>query len=170
MSHEERPATVCSEILGHRDEARFAARHVDEVSVSAEDASKRRLRLRTESGRDVGVDLPRGSFLADGAVLDDDGDQIMVVHRPPEPIMRVRIDRALDSDARVAAALRLGHAFGNQHVPVEVAEGELLVAITTSQDVARRTLEALHLDGVDARFEEHALAQERPLSGHAHSH
>ena len=113
---------------------------------------------------------PRGSFLRDGAVLADDGERVVVVSRTPEEIMRVTISGQLDGEARVSAALRVGHAFGSQHVPVEVRDGELLVPITTSREVATRTLETLGLDGVEAQFEIRPLARLRPLSGHAHPH
>ena len=161
---------VCQQILGDEGDAAFANRCVDAVTVAAADASKRRLRLSSKSGLDVVVDLPRGSFLRDGAVLADDGERVVVVSRTPEEIMRVTISGQLDGEARVSAALRVGHAFGSQHVPVEVRDGELLVPITTSREVATRTLETLGLDGVEAQFEIRPLARLRPLSGHAHPH
>lgn len=161
---------VCSEILGHAGDAPFAGRPIDTVSVPSADAPKRRLRLVSEGGVDVAVDLPRGSFLSDGAVLADDGERLLVVRRTPEEVMRVTLSEQLDPQARVAAALRVGHAFGNHHVPVDVAGDELLVPITTSRDVALRTLESLHLDGVEASFELRAIALARPLTGHAHAH
>ncbi len=143
-------------------------RRADPVFVAAADASKRRLRLVSEAGLDGAVDLPRGSFLRDGAVLADDGSTIVVVARTPEEVMRVTISAHLDSEARVAAALRIGHAFGNQHVPAEVVGDELVVPITTSRAVATRTLDGLQLEGVEAQFEQRPLARMRPLAGHVH--
>ena len=159
---------VCSRILGDRTDESFVGRSVDVVSVSAADASKRRLRLLSDSGRDVAVDLPRGSFLRDGVVLVDDGQCIVAVSRTLEDAMLVTISSELDSVVRVAAALKIGHAFGSQHVPAEVVGDTLVVPITTSRDVARRTLEALELAGVEAHFEKRALACSHPLAGHSH--
>ena len=159
---------ICSRILGDLTDEGFSGRNVDAVLVSAADASKRRLRLASNSGRDVVVDLPRGSFLRDGAVLADDGRCIVAVSRALEDAMLVTISRELDSATRVAAALHIGHAFGSQHVPAEVAGDTLVVPITTSRDVARRTLEALELAGVEAHFEQRALACSHPLVGHSH--
>lgn len=159
---------VCREILGDRDAEPFAGRRVDTVGVAAADASKRRLRVASEAGLDLAIDLPRGSFLRDGAVIADDGTTIVVIVRSAEEVMRVTISRKLDSDTRVAAALRIGHAFGNHHVPAEVVGDELVVPITTSPEIAKRTLDLLGLQGVEARFEQRPLALSRPLSGHAH--
>ncbi len=169
MSEEPRPGPlVCSRILGDRTDESFVGRRVDIVFVSAADASKRRLRLVSDSGRDVAVDLPRGSFLRDGAVLADDGQCIVAVSRTLEDAMLVTISGELDSAMRVAAALRIGHTFGSQHVPAEVVGDTLVVPITTSREVARRTLEALELAGVEAHFEKRALACLHPLAGHSH--
>jgi urease accessory protein len=157
-------------ILGQRDDPRFAGREVDELPVRWAEAGRRRLRRSTASGRDAAIDLPRGAFLADGAVLGDDGTRIVVVRRTPEPALVIGISGSLAPDERVEQAALLGHAFGNQHVPVDVAGAELRVPLTTSEAVARFTVEALGLEGLTLRVEDVALARHTPLhaTGHAH--
>ena len=155
-------------ILGQRDDARFAGRAVDELRVTWAEAGRRRLRRVTASGRDVAVDLPRGAFLADGAVLDDDGTRIVAVARTREPALVIRISEELPADERVHCAAVLGHAFGNQHVPVDVEGGDLRVPLTTSEAVARSTVEALALSGVTVSVEIVALARRTPLHATGH--
>jgi urease accessory protein len=157
-------------ILGRRDDPRFAGREVDELPVRWAEAGRRRLRRSTASGRDAAIDLPRGAFLADGAVLGDDGTRIVVVRRTPEPALVIGISESLAADERIERAALLGHAFGNQHVPVDVEGAELRVPLTTSEAVARFTVEALGLDGLTLRVEDVALARHTPLhaTGHAH--
>jgi urease accessory protein len=157
-------------ILGRRDDPRFAGREVDELQVSWAEAGRRRLRRSTASGRDAAIDLPRGAFLADGAVLGDDGTRIVVVRRTPEPALVIGISESLAPDERVRRAALLGHAFGNQHVPVDVEGAELRVPLTTSEAVARFTVEALALDGLTVRVEDVALARHTPLHGPGHGH
>jgi urease accessory protein len=162
---------LAREIIGTADEPRFARRRVERVSIHAVEAERRRLRRVTDAGTDVALDLPAGAYLADGAVLVDDGTRIVVVRRPPEPALVVRLDRALAPETLVEQAARLGHAFGNQHVPVEVDGCEVRVHLTTSMAIARATVERLGLER--ARIEEAsvALARERPAaSGHGHGH
>ena len=115
---------LVTSILGRVDETRFALRRVERLQMTSADASKRRLRGRTDAGSDVAIDLPRGTYVEDGAVLVDDGERIVVVVRKPE-------DGAVHSSRAFARARRarptsgaVGHAFGNQHVPIEVADGE----------------------------------------------
>ena len=157
-------------ILGQRDEARFAGREVDELPVSWAEAGRRRLRRTTTAGTDAAVDLPRGAFLADGAVLADDGTRILVVARTPEPALVIRLSDELGVDERVERAALLGHAFGNQHVPVDVEGGDLRVPLTTSEAVARFTVEALGMSGLRVTVEDVALARRTPLHAKGHGH
>jgi urease accessory protein len=152
------------EIVGDAGEARFAGRHVERLPVDSAAAAKRRLRLVTDAARDVAVDLDRGAYLRDGAVLWDDGERIIVVARTPEPALVVRLPPGPDLVARAA---HLGHAFGNQHVPIEVEGDEIRVLITTSRDIAEQTVRALGLGAVELEFADLPLGRERPLSfGH----
>jgi len=141
------------------------------VPVAWDEASRRRLRRSAEDGSDVAIELAGGGYLADGAVLHDDGERVLAVVRPPEPALVVRFDPALAPGQLVAQALALGHAFGNQHVPVDVEDGEARVPLTTSAAVARATVEALELEGVTVEVAELPLGRLRPLPvGHAHRH
>jgi urease accessory protein len=157
-------------ILGDRNDPHFAGREVDELPVTWAEAGRRRLRRGTRSGQDTAIDLPRGVFLADGAVLHDDGATIVAVRRVPEPALVIRISEHLEPDERVRQAALLGHAFGNQHVPVDVEGAELRVPLTTSEAVARFTVEALGLSGLTVSVEDVTLARRAPLhaTGHAH--
>ena len=157
------------ELLGDAAEARFAGRRVERLAVGSGDASKRRLRGLTDSGTDVAVDLERGAYLRDGAVLDDDGERVVVVERTPEEAMIVRLSSSLGREELLTQAVRLGHAFGNQHVPVEVAAGEIRVPITTSREIAEETARGLGIDA-EVAFALVPLGRERPLTAPAHRH
>lgn len=161
---------VITEILGRADDARFADRRVESVPVSAADASRPRLRLTGAEGSDVAVNLERGTFLFDGAVLHDDGERIIVVARALEQALVVRLDSALTRAEIIGAVARIAHAFGNQHAPVDVQGEELRVLITTSPEIALATIERLGLAGVDAAVQEVQLAREGPLAGRADHH
>jgi urease accessory protein len=159
------------EILGREHEPRFAGRRVERIEVAWDEATKRRLRRVTDAGTDLAVDLPRGTYLADGSVLYDDGERIVVARRRPERALVVRFDTSVPHEQLVEQALRLGHAFGNQHVPVEVEGAAARVPLTTSESVARATVDALGLSAVQIAVARVALGRERPLTAaHAHEH
>jgi urease accessory protein len=157
--------------VGRVEEPRFAGRRVVAVSVAWDEAARRRLRRRAADGTDVAIDLERGAYLADGTVLDDDGERVVVVARPVEPALVVRFDMRLPPACLVAQALAVGHAFGNQHVPIDLEEGVARIPLTTSEAIARATVEALSLEGAVVSVGDVALGRFRPLSGgHGHAH
>lgn len=154
------PDIVVTEILGSAGEPYFAGRREDRLLVAWNDASKSRLRALTESGRDVAVILPRGAYLRSGAVLTDDGQTITIVARSPERALVVDLD-----DPGLAA--RIGHAFGNQHVPIDIVGDELRVPITTSEALATETVRRL---GARATIRSVELWRDRPpATGHRHA-
>jgi urease accessory protein len=157
------------EILGDRTDHAFQGRRVEWLRVDSAEAAKRILRRTTDAGTDVAISLPRGSYLADGAVLADDGERIVVVERTPEAALVVTFSPELSREQLIAAAGRIGHAFGNQHVPVEISEGEIHIPITTSAELVRETIARLDLPGVRVELANVPLGRRRPLPiGHAH--
>lgn len=161
---------LVTSILGRADEARFALRRVERLLLTSADASKRRLRGQTDAGSDVAIDLPRGTYVEDGAVLVDDGERIVVAVRKPEEAAVIRFAHSLEHDELVRHAAHVGHAFGNQHVPIEVADGEVRIRITTSREIAAATLERLELDGVTVTFASVIFGRNRPLAAQHSSH
>lgn len=160
-----------SELLGAASEPRFAGRRVVGVPVAWDEATRRVLRRRAHDGTDVTIALERGAFLADGAVLHDDGERILVVERRREPALVVRFAAGLDSATLVGLAMRLGHAFGNQHIPIDVVGGEAHIPITTSETVARATVSALGAgDMIEVHVAEIALGAHVPIDGQRHDH
>jgi urease accessory protein len=160
---------VVTEILGDADEARFAGRRVEPLAVTSGDAPKRRLRGVTDGGTEVAVDLPRGSYLRHGAVLADDGERVIVVERALEEAIVVRLDPGAGAAELIACAALIGHAFGNQHVPVEIEDGEIRAPVTTSREVAERTVLSLGLAGAEVEFRRVRLGRSQPLAA-SHGH
>ncbi|WP_328306829.1 hypothetical protein [Actinomycetospora sp. NBC_00405] len=139
------PAT-CSAILGHRDDPDFADRVVDHLDVGWGDATKHRRLAATARGRTVALDLPRGTFLVDGAVLVDDGDVVVAVRRPAEDAIVIPLDELRGPEA-CRRALLLGHRLGNQHAPLEFVGTELRTPLVTGAPTAEAALAALGLPG-----------------------
>src|SRR5262249_23058852 len=108
---------IVTGIVGDAEDRRYEGRRVESLVISAADASRPRLRLSTNAGTDVALQLERGTFLRDGAVVHDDGDLIVVVERARERVMVVELDPSLARGDAVRHAALVAHAFGNQHVP-----------------------------------------------------
>ena len=158
---------IVNQILGSADAPRFAARQRDAVAIPSADAGRRRIRVRSKHGVDVGIDLPRQSWLFDGAVLHDDGERILVVARQPEPVMVIAL-----AHLTMEAVFRIGHALGNRHSPSELHGNEIVVPVTDTPELASRPVLALGLTGLVLRFEERPFAAEAPptCAGAVHEH
>jgi len=162
---------VVDAILGNAGDPGYAGRCVERLAVASDEASKRRLRRSTDAGTDVAVDLPRGSYLGHDAVLHDDGQRIIVVERMAEPTLVIRFDPGLPVPTLVRNAVLLGHAFGNQHAPLDIDGCSIHVPLTTSESVARATVAALGLTGATVTVDEVQIGRAAPLAaGHVHEH
>lgn len=103
-------------------------------------------------GVDSGIELPRVSWMFDGAVLHDDGMCILVVSRRPELVMVISLN-----ELGPEAVFRIGHALGNRHSPAELHGNEILVPVTDTPDLVARSVQALGLRELTIRFEERPL-------------
>jgi urease accessory protein UreE len=161
---------LVQELLGDAGEGRFANRRCETLALTSEEARRRRLRAATASGTSVALDLPRGSFIAHGTVLHDDGRRILVAERSPEPALIVRLDAALPAEALLAQAALVGHWAGNQHLMVETEGHEVHVRIATSAALMLDAARALELPGAEVFVAEVPFARYRaPLvAGHSH--
>ncbi|MET0897493.1 MAG: urease accessory protein UreE [Mycobacterium sp.] len=129
-------------ILGDIDDSKFTGRRRHYVDIGWGDATKQRQLATADSGAEVRIRLPRGTFLADGAVIADDGEQVVVVRRPPEPAITVRFDQNSQR-----SMLLLGYVLGNQHAPIDVDHDTLSAPLFTSAHAAEHLLADLGVVG-----------------------
>ncbi|MCW3469212.1 urease accessory protein UreE [Rhodococcus pyridinivorans] len=141
-------------ILGDATDPQYAHRQIDTVRIPWGDARKHRQVLTTLAGHELTVNLPRGTFLSEGAVIADDGTTIVVVTRPPEDAVVMDFADNVGVDA-IRRALVFGYILGNQHAPLEVSAEQLRTPLMTSAHAAEQMLRDLHLN---ARVDAVALA------------
>jgi len=161
---------VVDKIIGDVEEPRFAERRTEYLLVDSVEASKRRFRSHTDAGTDIAIDLKRGSYLRHGAVLYDYGEKIIAVERKPEEAMVVRLSAELEASERLARAVRIAHAFGNQHVPLEIEGEEIRIPITTSREIAAETARETGVIDEELHFGKVQLGLKHPLLAQGHSH
>ena len=130
------------------------------LSLTAEDRTRARHRFTTDEGQGVFLQLPRGTVLRDGDLLQAEGDDRWVrVIAKPEPVFTVTSSTGLD-------LLRAAYHLGNRHVPLEVTAAYLRLA---PDPVLKTMLEQLGLTVTED------LQPFQPESGaygqsHAHAH
>ncbi|KQZ19752.1 MULTISPECIES: hypothetical protein [Mesorhizobium] len=161
---------VSNRIIGALDATKYTAGVVDFIEISWAEASKRRLRRRTKGGLDFAVSMEHGQYIFDGAILFSNDDHTIVAQRPVELALVVDIDHTNSIPDIVRQATLIGHAFGNQHVPVEVDGCRILVPMLSSEELMAKTVRDLKLGELSLRFDYVRLGVSRPLvvSGHSH--
>ena len=180
-------------ILGNASDAEWKEQlegaQIDWLELDQWDAQKNRFRRETQGGRTLAVVLERGRTLRDGDILEwDEVQRRAVVCRIRLcPVMAVDMHglSARPSEEALSAAVRLGHALGNQHWPAVVKENMVYVPVSTGTDVAASVMDThailgtnyVFLAGEDVRSlldEQEARrlfgGAERPDSGHSHHH
>lgn len=120
---------------------------IDTVTVSWGDATKHRQILTTAAGVEVRLQLPRGSFLADGCVLWAEAGTRIVVRRPPEAALVVRFADNADDPHLHRHLVRLGYTLGNQHAPIELTDDGIATPLFTGADAALTMLASLGITG-----------------------
>jgi len=135
------------------------ARSVDTVLLEFDLRHRRRLMLRTETGRELLLDLPRTARLRDGDGLVLDSGDIVRVRAKPEPLLEIH---AHDPGALVRIAWHLG----NRHLPVQLLSDRIRIR---PDHVIAEMVHALggHIDSIEAAFDPEAGAY---ASGHHHGH
>ncbi|MEQ8967412.1 MAG: urease accessory protein UreE [Azospirillaceae bacterium] len=89
---------------------------IDTVTLAYDDRYRRRIRLATDGGGSVLLDLPQAVVLGDGdRLVLDDGATVRVV-AAPEPLVRVTGD-----------LVRLAWHIGNRHLPCQIGLEALLI-------------------------------------------
>ena len=83
------------------------------------DRNRRRIRLATDSGEAVLLDLPQAAALAEGDGLAFENGGWLVVHAAPEDVLEI-------GAADACHLARLAWHLGNRHLPVEVVNGACL--------------------------------------------
>lgn len=102
---------LCSRSVARRADI-GEARVLDTITLDRESRYRRRVRLTTDGGHALLLDLGEATYLADGdALVTEDG--LVVVRAAAEPLMEVRA-QDLTQLARIAWHI------GNRHTPAEI--------------------------------------------------
>lgn len=161
---------VSNGIVGALDDVAHSAATLDFIDISWTEAGKRRLRQRTKRGLDFAVSMQHSQYLFHGAVLFNNEEHTVVVCRPEELALVVDLSQTNSVPDIIRQAALIGHAFGNQHVPVEVNACSIHVPMLSSEDLMTKTVRDLKLGELSLRFDYVRLGASRPLFKTEHAH
>lgn len=156
---------VAHSAAGHWD----VARQADQVTLTFDDRHRRRIRLDTDGGNVVLLDLPRAVALADGDGLELEGGGWVRVAAAPEAVMEVKAFSPHH-------LLRLAWHIGNRHLPAEISETAILlrpdhVIAEMLRGLGATVTEAVVPFQPEGGAYDHGHAHEHSHDhGHSHSH
>jgi len=163
---------VAEEFVGRLDDEAVAERvaSADPLRIAVDETERRRSRFRTAAGdgTDLGVVVARE--LRDGDVLST-GDRLVVVSLEAVEAMVLDFGGVTDPDrAVVTTALELGHAVGNRHWDLAVADGRAYLPLADTRERMETTVEPHLPDGASVGYEAvpPTLFDEGGRSGHGH--
>lgn len=109
------------------------------LALTAEERVRRRHRFTTLEGQAVYLNLPRGTVLQDGDLLQDDGETTLVrVSAKLEQVLTVTTANSLE-------LLKAAYHLGNRHVPIEISTHYLRLA---PDPVLQKMLKGLNVEVV----------------------
>ncbi len=147
------PEAVVSYTLTLTAEERTRSRHYFPIKAGVTEAGA------TETGEGVYLNLPRGTVLFHGDLLQAESGDLVRVLAKPEPVLTVTASTTLD-------LLRAAYHLGNRHVPLEVTAGYLRLSPDSVLQSMLEHLGATVLPGLHP-FQPEAGAYGQ---GHASSH
>jgi len=125
------------------------------LALTADERTRSRHRYESLEGQSVSLQLPRGTVLRDGDLLQSEDGLIVRVLAKPEPILTVRADAELH-------LLQAAYHLGNRHVPLEITPTYLRLS---PDPVLRHLLEHRGLHVVE---EVQPFQPETGAYGHSH--
>ena len=127
---------------------------VGRVHIPFHDAGRRRLRVTTDDGLHVGVDLDDGTALQDGDVLtgEEGTDRLIVVEIAPSEAMALRMSKEIPSDQLFEFGVLLGHMLGNQHWPITVKDDVVYAPLSIDHKVMETVVRTHGFDGIEFEF------------------
>ncbi len=134
----------------------------DSVTLDFDARHRRRIRLTTDQGEQVLLDLPKAIPMADGDGLQLDDGRWLKIQAAPERLVEIRHK---DPNQRV----RLAWHLGNRHLPTEIRDQVLRIRSDhVIEDMLRRF--GADLENVRAPFQPEGGAYGGHHSHHEHGH
>lgn len=127
---------------------------VERVFIPFHDAGRRRIRVTTDHGTNIGVDLPDGHSLQDGDVLagEDGTDRLVVIEVAPSEAMALRMSKEIPADQLFEFGVKLGHMLGNQHWPITVKNDVVYSPLSIDHKVMETVVRTHGFDGIEFEF------------------
>ncbi len=143
---------VRSDVIGNLATFGIGTRTLERIPLRSDDLAKRIIRVTTSAG-EIGLRFEGHIRLRDGDVIFADEDRVVAVAVDADDVLVLR-------PGSIGVAIRIAHALGNRHLPIQTHDDEIVVRY----DPLLEALAAEH--GVPVTREQRVIVQ--PFR-HAHA-
>ncbi len=134
----------------------------DGVTLTFDERHRRRIRLCTDNGEEILLDLPKAIAMAHGDGLRVGDGRWLAVRAAPEPLLEIRCATPL-------ALSRMAWHLGNRHLPTDIRADQLRIRPDHVIEAMARAMGA-QVDAITAPFQPEGGAYEDAGGGHSHKH
>ncbi|CAM2794496.1 urease accessory protein UreE [Helicobacter burdigaliensis] len=110
---------IVTKILNNINNFECKGKAIDKVKLSADDRLKQIVRLKSDNGIEIGVNLQEG-HLHDGDILGEDEKNIFVVEFLPQNVILIMPKDMMQMGF-------VAHSIGNRHTPAVFEDGVMIV-------------------------------------------
>jgi urease accessory protein len=132
----------------------------DGVTLAFDERHRRRIRLHTDNGEEILLDLPKAKAMAHGDGLRVSDGRWLAVRAAPEPLLEIRC-------ATAVALQRMAWHLGNRHLPTDIAADRLRIRPDHVIEAMARAMGA-RVEAITAPFQPEGGAYESAGGGHDH--
>ena len=121
-----------------------------ETYLSQDDRGKGRIQAQSTSGIALGIIKSRDWSLRSQDVFQTDSGKLLLIHLQEQKLMVLSFAQPVT--ASVTELVKLGHVLGNQHYPIEIAEGKIYLHAADFA-LAEKTIQELQIPGLAIDYE-----------------
>lgn len=145
---------IVNAVLGNIKDYDLKDKVIDKVKISADDRLKHIIRVKSDSGIEIGINLNNG-HLHNGDILAEDEKSIFVVDFLPQSVLLIKPNDIMQMGF-------VAHSIGNRHTPAVFEDGAMII----EDDY----LIANWLDENNVKYERALKVLHHPLKHASHHH
>lgn len=111
---------IVKTILGNIKNYDLDGKTIDRVNISPDDRLKKIVRLKSDSGVEIGISLDDDVILHNGDILAKDERRVFVLNCLPQEVLIIK-PKDITQMGVVA------HSIGNRHIPAIFENGEMII-------------------------------------------
>jgi len=147
-------------------EALTAQQRAEKVLLSRKDAAKNRLRVTSDKGREVIIDVPRGTLIRNGDVLEVNDEYMLVVEWSAEETAVITANPSGRPEENIELGVKLGYILGIKHWPLAVDGNSIYIPIESSREAVTKAFS--HLSNIEISYERRIVEPHPEDVSHEH--